>query len=195
MGEFKHEVLSEMVDRELDARRIEAAVDALLEDGELASEWYRAHQLRGLLRDDVDAPFDVRAAVRDEIALHPPTVSVLRPRLRPVAPWPRYVWGGALAATVALLVVAGLRPWQAAPEVPAIAQPATPPSGQWPAVATAGGDEAATQVPAPASPTSTAPGALDRSLDRFGAIYNSNELFAGQGNDALFQNVSVDGRQ
>lgn len=189
MGELRHEVLSELVDGELDPRGIEAAVDALLEDADLASEWFRVHQLRGLLRDDVDAPFDVRAAVRDEIARHPPSVSELRPRVRPVAPWPRYVWGGALAATVALLVVAGLRPWQSAPQVPTVAQPSTPPSAPVPGIATASRNDAGAQTPQIPSQVSTLPSALDQ----FGAIYSNNELFAGQGNDALFQNVSVDG--
>ena len=59
MGVLKRAALSELIDGELDPRGIEAAIDALLEDDDLASEWFRAHQLRGLLRDDVDVPFDV----------------------------------------------------------------------------------------------------------------------------------------
>ena len=190
MGVLKRAALSELIDGELDPRGIEAAIDALLEDDDLASEWFRAHQLRGLLRDDVDVPFDVRAAVRDEVARCPPSVSVLKPRVRPVVPWPRYVWGGALAATVALLVVAGLQPWKAAPQLPAVAQQ-SPPQVATVAVSSTAREDAGAQTPSAASPVSMAPSPLDR----FGEIYSSNELFAGQGNEALFQNVGVDGRR
>ena len=95
MAEPQHQALSDLLDGVLDEASAEAAIDALLQDPALAAEWHRMHQLRGLLRAEADAPFDVASAVRDAIASEP---AFLLPTLdRPAQPrrWPRYAVGGA----------------------------------------------------------------------------------------------------
>ena len=182
MAEPQHQALSDLLDGALDADQAEAAIDALLRDQTLADEWHRLHQLRGLLRAEVDAPFDIGAAVRSAIADEP---AYLLPGLAPArqAPrWQRYAVGGALAASVALATVVSLRPWQSAAQAPQIA--ATP-------------AESAARVSVASSSASQDPSAPqpDR-LERYWAVHANSALLAGP--DALsplVHNVRLDDRQ
>ena len=185
MAEPQHPTLSELMDGELDADRAQAAIDALLQDPVLAAEWHRMHQLRGLLRGEVAAPFDVGAAVRDALADDPayllPAIAPARPHQR----WSRYAVGGALAASVALLTVVGLRPWQSTAQAPQLATA--------PAVSAPAAELAAANRPVEAS---TTPAGYPSRLDSYWAVHADSTLLAGPETlSPLIRNVRVDSRQ
>lgn len=177
-------MLSDLMDGELDAEQAETAIDALLRDQALAAEWRRMHQLRGLLRGEVDAPFDISRAVREAIADDP---AYLLPGIAPARPtrrWPRYAMGGALAASVALATVIGLRPWQSTTQTPPLATATPVPSVD---VAALTGDAQAEQNQVAHQP--------DR-LASYWAVHADNALLAGPETLApLVRNVSIDQRQ
>ncbi|GAB4351061.1 MAG: hypothetical protein Kow0073_06020 [Immundisolibacter sp.] len=177
MTEPQPQALSALLDGELDAEQTEALLEALLRDQDLADAWHRLHRMGDLLRGDVDPGLDIRAAVRDALADEPayrrPAVIVMRPRL---SRWSRYAVGGALAASVALVTVVGLRQWQAADGAPELAT----------------ADTAAT---ATVARSETPERAVDR-LHSYWSVHADNALLAGQ--DAFVapvRNVSVDSAQ
>ena len=181
MAEPQHQMLSELMDGELDAEQAETAIDALLRDQALAAEWRRMHQLRGLLRGEVDAPFDVGQAVSEAIAGDPayllPGIALARPTRR----WPRYAMGGALAASVALATVIGLRPWESTAQTPLLAT----------AKPVLSVDVAALTDDAQAEQNQAAHQA-DR-LESYWAVHADNALLAGPETlSPLVRNVSVD---
>lgn len=189
MAEPQHPTPSDLMDSELDADHAEAAIDALLQEPALAAEWHRMHQVRGLLRGEVAAPFDVSAAVRDALADAP---AYLLPAIAPARParrWPRYAVGGALAASVALLTVVGLRPWQSPAQAPQVATaPASAESAAEPAaeLAAAGRDAQASSTPA----------GYPSRLDSYWAVHADSTLLAGpEALSPLVRNVRVDSRQ
>lgn len=188
MAEHQPQLLSELMDGELDAEQAETAVDTLLRDQTLAAEWHRMHQLRGLLRREVDMPFDVSQAVHDAIADEPP---YLLPEITPARPtrrWPRYALGGALAASVALATVISLRPWQSAPQTPPpVATSPSPEVSSGVDVAALGGDAEPQQEQNAHQ--------LDR-LESYWAVHADNALLAGpEALSPLLSNASIDARK
>ena len=183
MAEPQHPALSDLMDGELNADQAEAAIDALCRDDALAAQWRRMHQLRGLMRGDVDASFDVSAAVRDALASEP---TYLLPAIAPASPlrgWQRYAVGGALAASVALVTVIGLRQWQTPATAP---QLAVAPGAPAPALAVAADRPAQDKSPA----------RQPSRLESYWAVHADSALLAGQEPlSPLIQNVSVDSRQ
>jgi negative regulator of sigma E activity len=167
--------LSDLMDGELDAEQTEALIDALCRDEALAAEWHRMHRLRALLKGDEVAGFDVRDAVRAALASEPTyLLPVAAPR--PARRWARYALGGALAASVALLTVAGMRQWQA----PAASAP----------LAQAPLTQAATTV---ASRADAADASADASrLESYFAVYAENALFSSQDTPSLARSVRAD---
>lgn len=184
MAEPQHPMLSELMDGELDAKRANTTIDALLSDPDMAAEWRRMHQLGGLLRGDVETPFDITAAVRDALADDP---AYLLPGIAPARSprrWPRYAMGGALAAGVALATVVGLRPWQLGAQPPQLAT-ATPA----PAVGVA------TLADAEQDRSSQAAYQANR-LESYWAVHADNALLAGpESLSPLVHNVSAERRQ
>lgn len=182
MAEPQHHALSDLLDGELDADQADAAIDALLRDPALADEWRRMHQLRGLLRAEVDAPFDVSGAVRDAVATEP---TYLLPALAPARAtrrWSRYAVGGTLAASVALATVVALRPWRVEPQGPALAATTDAPQ-----VSVASSTPDATQNVSADQPSR---------LDRYWAAHADNALLASpESLSPLVHNVSVESRQ
>ena len=182
MAEPQHQALSDLLDGVLDEASAEAAIDALLQDPPLAAEWHRMHQLRGLLRAEADAPFDVASAVRDAIASEP---AFLLPTLdRPAQPrrWPRYAVGGALAASVALATVIGIRPWQSTPAPAQVASDAATPAVELARVTNGG--EVNRQAP------------RKNRLDSYWAMHAASTLLAGpESLSPLVHNVSIDSRR
>jgi negative regulator of sigma E activity len=181
MAEPQHHALSDLLDGELDADQADAAIDVLLRDPAMADEWRRMHQLRGLLRGEVDAPFDVGSAVHAAIANEPAFLlpAIARPPQR--RSWQRYVVGGALAASVALATVVGIRPWQAKATGPAtqVATTAAKPAVELATVADVA--EPGRQIP----PT--------RRLDSYWAVHADSALLAGpESLSTLVHNVSID---
>lgn len=162
--------LSALVDGELDPARTDALLDALCRDEDLAAEWARLHRMRSLMTgDDVDC--DVTQAVRAALVAEPayllPVVAPTRTR------WPRYAIGGALAASVALITVVGLRPWQGVGPAAQVAQTAPPTL----VVSDVARVEAATAAQVP------------NGLQEYRALYDDNVLFGGQNGAALVRNV------
>lgn len=167
--------LSALVDGELDAEQTEALIDALCRDRALAAEWHRLHRLRALLKGDEIAGFDVTDAVRAALASEPTyLLPVAAPR--PARRFARYALGGALAASVALLTVVGVRQWQA----PA----ASAPLAQAPLA----------QAPQAVSTTvaSRADAADASRLETYFAVYAENALFSGQDTPSLARSVRAD---
>ncbi len=162
--------LSALADGELDPARTDALLDALCRDDELAAEWQRMHRMRALMKgDDVDC--DVTQAVRAALVAEP--TYLLPVTAPPVQRWPRYVIGGALAASVALLTVVGLRPWQGTGHGAQVAQSAPPP--------TLAADGARVEA------TSTVK--LPNGLQDYRAVYDDNAMFGGQDGAALVRDV------
>lgn len=161
--------LSALMDGELDAEQTEALADALCRDEALAAEWHRMHRLRALLKGDDVAGFDVRDAVRAALASEPAyLLPVAAPR--PARRLARYALGAALAASVALLTVVGIRQWQA----PAASAPLA-------------------QVATEASRVEVADAAADANrLESYFAVYAENALFSGQDTPSLARSVRVD---
>ncbi len=136
MAEPQHQALSDLMDGELDRDQAEAVLDVLCRDDALAAEWRRMHRIRGLIQGDVEPGFDISAAVRQAIANEPTYLLPAIAPPRPVRHWPRYAIGGALAASVALATVVGIRQWQAPgaadqlaavnPDNPAVGDPPPP---------------------------------------------------------------------
>lgn len=184
MAEPQHPMLSELMDGELDAQQAEATIDALLREPDMAAEWHRMHQLRGLLRGEVETPFDIGGAVREALADDP---AYLLPGIAPArAPrrWPRYAMGGALAAGVALATVTGLRPWQFGTQAPQLAT--VPPA---PAVGVASLADAEQDAPSQAAQRANR-------LESYWAVHADNALLAGpESLSPLVRNVSVERRQ
>jgi negative regulator of sigma E activity len=160
--------LSALMDGELDAEQTEALADALCRDEALAAEWHRMHRLRALLKGDDVAGFDVRDAVRAALASEPTyLLPVAAPR--PARRLARYALGGALAASVALLTVAGMRQWQA-------------PAGSAPG-------QVATEAPR----VEVADASADANrLESYFAVYAENALFSGQDTPSLARSMRVD---
>ncbi len=183
MTEPQHQALSDLLDGELDADQAEAMLDALCRDDALAAQWRRMHQIRGLMRGEADPMFDVSAAVRQALASEPAyLLPALAPR-RATRHWPRYAIGGALAASVALATVVGIRQWQApgAADQLAVATPDT--TSTLPVVAISNTPTAAT-APQPSR------------LESYWAAHADNALLAGQDSlNPLLRNVSVDSQQ
>ncbi|HCO43326.1 MAG TPA: hypothetical protein DIT63_04295 [Gammaproteobacteria bacterium] len=121
MTEPQHQALSALLDGELDAEQADALLEVVARDETLAAAWHRMHRMRDLLRGDVEPGLDIREGVRGALADEPtyflPAVAPA-PRL---TRWSRYAVGGALAASVALVTVVGLRQWQAADSGPELA--------------------------------------------------------------------------
>lgn len=177
MTESQHEALSALLDGELDAEQAEALLEALSRDQALTDAWHRLHRMGDLLRGDVEPGLDVRAAVRDALADEPayllPAVAAAPPR---PGRWSRYAVGGALAASVALVTVVGLRQWQAADAGPQLA------------TAQAGPTAAGARNETPER-------AVDR-LHGYWSVHADNALLAGQDAFAApVRNVSADGAQ
>lgn len=162
--------LSALVDGELDPARTDALLDALCRDDELAAEWARLHRMRSLMTGgDVDC--DVTQAVRAALVAEP---AYLLPVVVPTSNrWPRYAIGGALAASVALITVVGLRPWQGAGTAAQVAQTAPPA----PVVSGAARVEAA------------AAAQLPNGLQDYRALYDDNVLFGGQDGASLVRDL------
>lgn len=171
MVEHQHQALSALIDGELDADQTAALVDALCQDEELAAEWDRMHRLRSLLKGDDVGTCDVTSAVRAALAVDP--AYLLPVPVRRSRQWSRYAMGGALAASVALLTVVGLRPWQGAGHAQQVAQTAPPQT-----VDSTGGRR---ELAAATIPPNT--------LDRYWAAYNDNALFAEQDSALLAHSV------
>lgn len=184
MAEPQHSTLSELMDGELDADRAEAAIDAMLQDPALAAEWRRMYQVRGLLRGEITTPFDIGAAVRDALAGDPEYLLPAIAPARPTRRWPRYAVGGALAASVALLTVAGLRPLQSPAQAPqSAAAPAVEPAAELAAASRA-------------AEASTTPAGYPSRLDSYWAVHADSTLLAGpEALSPLIRNVRVDSRQ
>jgi negative regulator of sigma E activity len=164
--------LSELIDGELGAEQTEALIDALCRDQALAAEWHRMYRLRALLKGDELAGFDVRDAVRAALASEPTyLLPVAAPR--PARRLARYALGGALAASVALLTVVGMRQWQA-------------PAGSAP-LAQAPPTQTATTVAARAEAAD--PSADASRLESYFAVYAENALFSGQDTPSLVRSV------
>ncbi len=182
MAEPQHQALSDLMDGELDADQAEAVVDALCRDEALAAEWHRMHRIRGLMRGDDAATFDVSGAVREALAHEPayllPAVAASRRPSR----WPRYAMGGALAASVALVTVVGLRQWQSPAGTPELAETSVRDATVVPAVARGDSPEAA----AARRPSR---------LESYWAVYADNALFSGQDTPPLAHSVRVDQTQ
>lgn len=182
MAEPQHHALSDLLDGELDADQADAAIDAVLRDPALADEWRRMHQLRGLLRAEVDAPFDVSRAVRDALAGEPAFLlpAIASPPQR--RPWQRYAVGGALAASVALATVAGIRPWQETTPAVQVAADAAKPAAELATVANGG--------------ASSQPALRASRLDNYWAVHADSALLAGpESLSPLVHNVSIDRQQ
>ena len=178
MADHQHEALSALVDGELDAAYTETLVDALCRDDELAAEWHRLHRLRSVLKGDDLVACDVTAAVRAALAAEP---TYLLPVQAPRASrWPRYAMGGALAASVALLTVIGLRPWQGADRASQVAQSEAPQT---------------TVSVDPHGELATVAAQQPNTLDRYWAVYNDNALFAEQDSPLLAHSVRADQEQ
>ena len=177
MTEPQHQALSALLDGELEAEQTEILLEALSRDQTLADAWHRLHRMGDLLRGEIEPDLDIRAAVRDALADEPayllPAVTVVQPRL---SRWSRYALGGALAASVALVTVVGLRQWQAADGAPELAS-------------------------ADAGPTATVARseAPERAVDRlqgYWSVHADNALLAGQDAFAApVRNVSADSAQ
>lgn len=177
MTEPQYQALSALLDGELDAEQAEALLEAMSHDQTLADAWHRLHRMGDLLRGDVEPGLDVRAAVRDALADEPayllPAVAVAPPRL---GRWSRYAVGGALAASVALVTVVGLRQWQAADTDPALASAEAGPT-------------------ATVARSETPERAVDR-LHGYWSVHADNALLAGQDAFAApVRNVSADSAQ
>lgn len=182
MAQSQHQALSDLMDGELDADQAEAVLDALCRDEALAAEWHRMHRIRGLMRGDDAATFDISAAVREALANEPayllPAVAAPRQPSR----WLRYAMGGALAASVALATVVGLRYWQAPAGAPELAAADAREAAMVPVVARGNSPEtAATRQPS--------------RLESYWAVYADNALFAGQDTLPLAHGVRVDQTQ
>lgn len=183
MTEPQHQALSDLMDGELDPDQAEAVLDALCRDDALAAEWHRMHRIRGLMRGETDPGFDISAAVRRVLASEP---AYLLPAIAPPRParhWPRYAIGGALAASVALATVVGIRQWQA--------------PGAVEQLAAAKLDSAVTVPVVAISDTPISAAALQPSrLESYWAAHADNALLAGQDSlNPLLRNVSVDNPQ
>lgn len=183
MAEPQHQALSDLMDGELDTDQAEAVLDALCRDDALAAEWRRMHQLRGLMRADVDAPFDVGAAVREALADEP---AYLLPAIAPPGQprrWQRYAMGGALAASVALATVIGIRQWQAPQAAPQVAAAVPSPAAAIPVVARSNAQD--NKLPRQPS-----------RLESYWAVHADSALLAGQESfSPLVRNVRVDNPQ
>lgn len=181
MAEQDSHALSGLMDGELDAEHAQATMDALCRDDALAAEWRRLHQLRGLMGGGVDASFDVSAAVRDAVASEPVYLLPGLAAAKPLRSWPRYAMGGALAASIALATVVGLRQWQAPVTAP---QLAVVPDAPTKVVAVH------TQAQAERPPSQ-----LNR-LESYWTVHTDSALLSGQESfPPLIQDVSVDSRQ
>jgi len=183
MAEPQHQALSQLMDGDLDPDQAEAVLDALCRDDALAAEWHRMHRLRGLMRGEADPGFDVSAAVRQALASE---ATYLLPALAPrraTRHWPRYAIGGALAASVALATVVGIRQWQAPGAVDQLAV-VTPDSASTVPVVAISDAPAAAMAPQPSR------------LESYWAAHADNALLAGQDSlNPLLRNVSTDSQQ
>lgn len=183
MAEHECHALSGLMDGELDADQTEVTIDALCRDDALAAQWRRMHQIRGLMGGDVEASFDVSAAVRSALASEP---AYLLPAIAPASPlrgWPRYAMGGALAASIALVTVVGLRQLRAPGTDP---QLAVVPDA--PAVVAASDTDTQAQDKSP-------PPQINR-LESYWTVHTDSALLSGQESlPPLIQDVSVDHRQ
>lgn len=183
MAEPQHQALSQLMDGELDPDQAEAVLDALCRDDALAAQWHRMHRLRGLLRGEADPGFDISAAVRQAITSEP---TYLLPALAPPRParhWPRYAIGGALAASVALATVVGIRQWQAPGAVDQLVATTPDNASTVPVVAISD---------APAAATAAQPSRLES----YWAAHADNALLAGQDSlSPLLRNVSTDSQR
>lgn len=181
MAEPQHETLSRLMDGELDADQAEAAIDAVCRDEALTAQWRRLHQVRGLICGDVDRPFDVSDAVRNALASEP---AYLLPAIAPprsLGGWQRFAMGGALAASVALITILGLRQWQTPAE---------------PSQLAAAADAGLTRVAADAAAQKKTPAAQPSRLESYWAVHAGNALLAGQESLApSIENVRADDRR
>lgn len=182
MAEPQHQELSDLMDGELDPDQADAVLDALCRDDALAAQWRRMHRIRGLLRDGADPTFDISTAVREAIAGE---ATYLLPAIAPARParhWPRYAVGGALAASVALATVIGVRQWQA----PGATDQLAAQTGE----AITGPILASGEVRAPAAAHQPS------RLEGYWAAHADNALLAGQDSlTPLLRDVSTDSRQ
>lgn len=104
------ERMSALVDGELDATTRESALDQIGADPELRGAWMRYHlisdALHGTLASDAGASLADR--VRDAVREEPAVLAAPRPERPRESLW-RYAGGVALAASVAMVAVLGLR--------------------------------------------------------------------------------------
>jgi negative regulator of sigma E activity len=127
--------------------------------------------------------FDVSAAVRQALASEPAyLLPALAPR-RATRHWPRYAIGGALAASVALATVVGIRQWQAPGAADQLAA-ATPDNASTLPVVAIGDAPTAVTAPQPSR------------LESYWAAHADNALLAGQDSlNPLLRNVSIDSQR
>ena len=210
MAEPQHQTLSDLMDGELDPDQVETVLDALCRDEALAAEWRRMHRIRDLMRGEAEPGFDVSAAVRQALVDEPAYLLPATAPARVSRHWPRYAIGGALAASVALATVVGIRQWQAPGATGAMNELAAtsglsttatlPVAALSPPPAARELTDASAEVTAPVLAISRAvvPTAAHQPsrLKSYWAAHADNALLAGQESlNPLLRNVSVDSQQ
>ncbi|HOB62210.1 MAG TPA: RseA family anti-sigma factor [Candidatus Competibacteraceae bacterium] len=99
--------LSAMVDEELDGMEVDLALRRLCRDGDLQARWERYHLISDVMQGHMPAAFDANFAARLHQAIEDEPLP--RPAARPLPAWYKPVTGFALAASVVLVALFGLK--------------------------------------------------------------------------------------
>lgn len=181
MSENKFEALSAFMDGEHN-QPAGGLIQAMVENDDLKGAWHRYHLIRDCLRSCLPQRVDIGLAARVRAALHSEPAILSRPAppatLRVLKP----VVGMAIAASVAVAVIAGLKnysPEPAAGSGQQLAQQAVEPAASMAFVDT--GKARALPASAAASEPATSQLAAQNRLNRYLVNYNEYRVNAGIG--------------
>lgn len=99
--------LSAMVDEELDGMEVDLALRRMCRDRDLQERWERYHLISDVMQGHTPAAFDINFAARLRQAIEDEPLP--QPAVRPLPAWYKPVTGFALAASVVLVALFGLK--------------------------------------------------------------------------------------
>lgn len=125
--------LSAMVDEELDGMEVDLALRRLCRDRDSQARWERYHLISDVVQGHMPAAFDANFAARLHQAIEDEPLP--QPAVRPLPAWYKPVTGFALAASVVLVALFGLKLTQTdATLTPAASLTANTPTARSPAL-------------------------------------------------------------